>query len=426
MSLPQAASRRGFWAVRCLLATGIVLVLIVPKVGASNQPLTCNPSSLSFGKVVLGQTSTLPASLTNTGNSSVVVSAVQGNDAAFTLAGLQLPLTLAAGQSVNFNVVFAPAVTGNTSGRIAFTSNPPNSNLYLPVRGTGVNSWALAASPTSLAFGNVQVGSSRTLSAAIINAAAFSVTVSMGTTSGAGFSLSGTPSPLTLGAGQSFTVSVTFAPQSAGSATGSITAAGSEGPWLSIPLMGMGTSAGNLVSSPATMDFGNVLVGSSSGQTGTLTASGASVTVYSATSNNAEFMPSGLTFPLTIAAGQGVLYGVTFSPQSSGQASALLSFASNAANSPASQVLDGNGMPPESYIVTLNWQPSSSQVVGYNIYRGNTSGGPYSKINATLDPDTNYVDNSVAGNQTYYYVTTAVNSNGQESSYSNQAQVTTP
>jgi fibronectin type 3 domain-containing protein len=65
-------------------------------------------------------------------------------------------------------------------------------------------------------------------------------------------------------------------------------------------------------------------------------------------------------------------------------------------------------------------------VVGYNVYRGGVSGGPYSKIDTSLDANTNYTDNQVVAGQTYYYVTTAVDGNGVESGYSNQAQAVIP
>jgi len=65
-------------------------------------------------------------------------------------------------------------------------------------------------------------------------------------------------------------------------------------------------------------------------------------------------------------------------------------------------------------------------VVGYNVYRGTTSGGPYAKVNSSRDPSTLYTDNTVQNGQTYYYVSTAVNSDGAESGYSNQLQMVIP
>jgi fibronectin type 3 domain-containing protein len=77
--------------------------------------------------------------------------------------------------------------------------------------------------------------------------------------------------------------------------------------------------------------------------------------------------------------------------------------------------------------VDLVWNASTSpDVIGYNIYRGNRSGGPYSKINPVPNASTVYTDTSVTDGNTYYYVTTSVNSDNQESGYSNQSQATIP
>jgi hypothetical protein len=75
-----------------------------------------------------------------------------------------------------------------------------------------------------------------------------------------------------------------------------------------------------------------------------------------------------------------------------------------------------------SHSVDLSWNASTSQVVGYNIYRGSQSGGPYAMINPVLQASTTYVDNSVQGGQTYYYVVTSVDSGSHESTFSNEAQ----
>ncbi len=81
---------------------------------------------------------------------------------------------------------------------------------------------------------------------------------------------------------------------------------------------------------------------------------------------------------------------------------------------------------PVQHYVSLAWTASTSQVVGYNAYRSNTSGGPYTKLNSSLISTTSYNDQTVQSGTTYYYVTTAVNSQGLESTYSNQAAATVP
>ena len=80
-------------------------------------------------------------------------------------------------------------------------------------------------------------------------------------------------------------------------------------------------------------------------------------------------------------------------------------------------------VPPQ---VTLSWTASTSQVVGYNVYRSSTSGGPYTKLNSTLLTGTSYTDTAVQHGATYYYVGTSVDSQMNESAYSNQASATVP
>jgi kumamolisin len=70
--------------------------------------------------------------------------------------------------------------------------------------------------------------------------------------------------------------------------------------------------------------------------------------------------------------------------------------------------------------VTLTWL-ASANATGYNIYRSLTSGSGYAQIaSSTTAGDT---DTSVTPGTTYYYVVTAVDSEG-ESGYSNQAAAT--
>jgi predicted phage tail protein len=185
------------------------------------------------------------------------------------------------------------------------------------------------------------------------------------------------------------------------------------GPALTIPLAGTGTAASQLTLTPALLSFGNVPDGTTETLPITISASGSSVTVSSASSSSAQFVLDGASFPLTIAAGQTMSFNVAFTPQSGGTVSGALSFASNASNSPALESLTGIGT-VTAYSVNLSWSPSSD-VTGYNVYRSAVANGAYSKINSTLDPNTAYTDSTVVAGQTYYYAATSVNSSGQES-----------
>src|SRR5579862_3225243 len=103
--------------------------------------------------------------------------------------------------------------------------------------------------------------------------------------------------------------------------------------------------------------------------------------------------------------------------------SATLSFASNAKNSPTEQAVTVRRIDPIQHKVELSWKASTSKhLAGYNVYRGTRSGGPYKKINASLDPSTHYTDFHVVAGCKYYYVARAVNLKGRESKYSKQVE----
>jgi hypothetical protein len=85
----------------------------------------------------------------------------------------------------------------------------------------------------------------------------------------------------------------------------------------------------------------------------------------------------------------------------------------------------GSGTIP--HYVSLTWAASiSPNVTGYNVYRATVPGGPYTKTNPSLVVGVSYSDSSVQAGQTYYYVTTAVNADNNESAWSNQAQAVIP
>lgn len=78
------------------------------------------------------------------------------------------------------------------------------------------------------------------------------------------------------------------------------------------------------------------------------------------------------------------------------------------------------------HTVSLTWSPSSSSGISYyNLYRGTVNGGPYSLLKSGIS-STSYSDASVQSGSTYYYVSTAVDSTGSESVYSDQATAVIP
>jgi hypothetical protein len=412
MRLPQSCARPLSARVFSSITVILFATMLPLCVRAATPQLTCTPSSLRFGNVLMGQNETAVVVLTNGGQTSVTVSAMKVSNAEFSASQLRLPLSLSAGQSVPINVTFSPTVTGWTGGWVIFTSNASNPTLYVELQGTGAKSDTLAASPSSVSFGQVAVKASSTRSVVLTNLRTYKVTISAWQATGSGFSVSGPALPITLNGGQSITLRLTFAPQSAGMSGGSVFLPGSA---LNVPLSGTGTTttAGKLTIAPALVNFGDVNVGATGTQAITLSASGASVTVSSDASSNSQFVLNGASLPFTIAAGQSKSYNVSFAPKVSGTVSGSLSFTSNAGTSQMLESLTGIGA-VQQHSVNLSWNASTG-VVGYNIYRSTSSNGTYAKINSTVDANTAYTDGAVAAGQTYYYEATGVNSSGQES-----------
>ncbi|MGA2459499.1 MAG: choice-of-anchor D domain-containing protein, partial [Terriglobales bacterium] len=320
----------------------------VSLTGAGTTPgqLAGNPSSLNFANVQVGSSQTQSATLTNSGNSSLTVSQATLNGTSFSLSGLALPLTLGAGQSATFSVTFAPQSMGSSSGSASITSTGSNPNLSIPLSGTGVTQGAMAANPTSLALGNVQVGSSASLSETLTNTGGTSLTISAAAASGTGFSLSGLALPVTLTAGQSTSFTVLFSPTASGAASGSIsiTSTGSN-PNLSIPLSGTGVTQGTLTANQTSLAFGSVQIGNSTSLSETLSnTGGSSLTISAATVSGTGFSLSGLTLPVTLTARQSTSFTVLFSPTASGAASGSVSITSNASGSNLSIPLSGTGV----------------------------------------------------------------------------------
>lgn len=75
---------------------------------------------------------------------------------------------------------------------------------------------------------------------------------------------------------------------------------------------------------------------------------------------------------------------------------------------------------------TLTWTASTSTVSGYRVYRGAVSGAYGAPLARSLLTATTYTDTTAAAGATYFYVTTAVDSGGNESAFSNEVNASIP
>jgi len=201
-------------------ASDPILDLAVQGFGMTGS-LISNPRSVSFGGVRVGSTKAEYATLKNSSNTNVTISAASISASDFSLGGLGFPLTLRVGESYTFMAVFRPKSSGSKTGSIMVVSNATDSILKIALSGEGTPRGQLSLGPTSLNFGEVNVGKNKDL-AASLSANVASVTVSAVTVDSAEFLVSDLSLPLTLRPGQSTQFTVKFAPQMSGVASGKI------------------------------------------------------------------------------------------------------------------------------------------------------------------------------------------------------------
>jgi len=334
-----------------------------------------------------------------------------------TSASYTTPATAATDSGSTFDVVVS-----NTAGSVTSTM------ATLTVSAAPVAGIQLSSNPIN--FGNDVVGSNSTQLLIITNTGTATLTITQVNESGSAFSTSGFSLPFSVNAGKGTTMTVAFLPTAVGAASGSISiVSNAPASPTSVSLTGTGIAATfTLGISPASLSFGNVTTGTSSAsQNVTITDTGnANVTISQITLNGSAYSMTGGSAPVTLTPSQNLILASQFDPTVTGSVSGSISMVSNATGSPATVSLSGTGVVPVQHSVALTWSASTSTVSGYNVYRGTVSGGPYTKINSSLVAILTYTDSTVQSGTTYYYVTTAVDSSGDESVYSNGASAPIP
>src|SRR5271163_55831 len=204
-----------------VIQVGCAGITSSPSAGSATMSLT--PPSINFPSVVVGNTDTQAIIVSNTGTESLTVTQATLTGAQFSVSGVSLPLSLGPGHQTTVTVSFSPTSTGSASGSIAITSSVSSTPTTVALSGTGVAAThLLAASPSNLSFGNVNDGSSSTLSVTLTNDGNVNATIASVAPTGAGFSTNGLSAGTTLTPNQSATLNIVFAPTGVGSVSGSV------------------------------------------------------------------------------------------------------------------------------------------------------------------------------------------------------------
>jgi hypothetical protein len=412
-------------------ASACVGVTGKPANGGNSATAIVTPSTVNFGSVAVRSTATRSLTLTNTGTTDLTIAKLTEGGQGYSTVGLMVNMMVKAGASINFKIKFLPKVASHASGNLIITTSADDTPLTVSMEGTGVavpgGSPAIEVIPSSVSFGNVTFGSTDSQTMRLTNTGTSELTISKISATGAGFNESGLSIPLTLPAGQNTTFTASFKPAAKGAHAGNIAiSSNAGGSPLSIALSGNGVTTNTKLSASATsLEFGTMAVGKTATHDVSLTNTGnTNVTISSVAVTGSGFTATGGANAI-LTPDQSIVVAVRFDAKGSGGVTGTLTISSNA---PAVQVsllghIEG---PVVSHSVALDWTPSVSAVIGYNIYRGTVSGGPYTRLNPFVNSVTSYLDKTAWGGQTYFYVVTAIDASYIESAFSNQAPVIVP
>ena len=314
--------------------------------------VSLSPANLSFvGQLEGTQSAGQNLTLKNAGHATLSISGVsiEGDNPDQFADTTTCGTTLAVGASCTITVKFTPTLRGVSDAVVQILSNADSSPDTVPLTGTATGPVA-TLSKSSLAFGNQMVNTTsapQTVNLSNTGEATMSITgLSITGTNGSSFSKTSTCG-VTLGAGVSCTISITFTPASVGSVSAALSISdNADGSPQTVSLSGTGMAPVASIS-PASVTFGVQAVNtSSSASVVTLRNSGnATMTISSTaiTGTNAGDFSRTTTCGSSLGAGSSCTISVTFKPTAVGTRTASVSITDNAAGSPQTVPLTGTG-----------------------------------------------------------------------------------
>lgn len=313
--------------------------------------VTLTPTSLAFGSVLVGVTSSSQAiTLKNSGTGALTLTSIaitgtnSGDFARTTTCGA----TLAAAASCTISVTFKPTAAGARSASVTITDSAPGSPHSVSMTGTGTAP-AVTLSPTSVAFGTRQLGTTSAGTAVTLKntgTGTLSITSTAITgTNTADFTRT-TTCGTSLTAGSSCTITVTFSPKAAGARSAAITIvdSASTSP-QTVSLSGTGTAVSL---SPTTIAFTSRTVGTTSSATNVtlrnLATTAMSISSIAITGTNSGDFSQTKTCGSSLAGGGSCTISVRFKPTAVGARTASLAITDSDPTSPQTVSLSGTGL----------------------------------------------------------------------------------
>jgi Abnormal spindle-like microcephaly-assoc'd, ASPM-SPD-2-Hydin len=218
---------------------------IFPNCGNGSGPsptAILSATKLIFPKTLIGQTTHMTATLTNTGNATLNISNI-ATSGDFAVQSSTCGTQVVAGNNCAITIGFTPTAKNSRTGILQLTDNAPNNPQRVTLAGTGLS---IALSPTALNFGSEPVGqTSASQPVTISDVSNTSVNLTGFTISGAtaDYTISANtanPCGSSLAAGTNCSLNISFNPTKTGARSGKLNVANNGGGTAIATLTGTG------------------------------------------------------------------------------------------------------------------------------------------------------------------------------------------
>ncbi|HGJ63868.1 TPA: choice-of-anchor D domain-containing protein, partial [bacterium] len=359
-----------------------IVIMKVRGTAMQAPEIRVSTNNIDFGNIQLGTSLTIPLTIYNDGNGALTINSITIDDTQFTVSQYS---EVSPSSSITVNVKFTPTSVGEKTSTLRISSNDPDEAIVLvTLKGNAFRlpTPEISVTPTSISFGDVDVGKSLTKTFQINNTGDAILNISSITSSNNQFVvLNSSNVPV----GSQVTISVRFTPATAGAKAGLLTINSNDldEPAVVVSVQGTGVVVPqpNIRVSPTSIDFGDVVLGESLIKYLNIYNDGSAVLqITSITSNNNRFTI--LDNSTGIYSGGVVQIRVKFEPQVLGSVSGFITIASNDPDEPSKQIaIKGKGINPPFALIRLlptsldfgQVQVTKSLTKEYRIYNDGTT-----------------------------------------------------